>query len=400
MHKNPLLNISLKELIIYLILFNSLFVLTLVFQKYINHPGDDPFYWAVGFSIDRYFFSYHYEFMKKGFIGTIFHFIHIVPTRRLVYLVSWVNANFFLILFLMYVKKMMALIPQKQFSLYIVFFILSPAVSIQLGYSAGLFDHFLILITLTALFVLAGKYKCSYFVIPTLMVMGLLIHEGFLFFHIPVILAVVLNEIKKGDFKFHLFLITSFTITFALYFISIYAGTISDDTLHSLLEIFNGEVGRSEDRDFYPSSQRIWKVTLHTLSLYAHWQTWLGFFVSSIILGIYFTPYLRTFKKHMGDIFILMVLFSPFAIFPMFIVADTFYRWFGLILINMFLLYPYLIKEFKIADLYENFNRIEKACVKTGFILFILGPIGLPTALPYVDAFLRKFLNMSLFVIL
>ena len=69
------------------------------------------------------------------------------------------------------------------------------------------------------------------------------------------------------------------------------------------------------------------------------------------------------------------------------------------ILINMFIIYPYLIREFKITDLYENFNRVEKACVKTGFILFILGPIGLPSALPYVDAFPRKFLNISLFVI-
>ena len=96
-------------------LFNSLFVLSLILQGYFNHPGDDRFYWAVGFNVERYFFSYHYEFMKKGFIGTIFHFIHIVPTRRLVYLVSWVNANFFLILFLMYAKKMMTSIPQKQF---------------------------------------------------------------------------------------------------------------------------------------------------------------------------------------------------------------------------------------------------------------------------------------------
>ena len=68
-------------------------------------------------------------------------------------------------------------------------------------------------------------------------------------------------------------------------------------------------------------------------------------------------------------------------------------------MINMFMIYPYLIKEFNIADLYENFSRVEKTCVKTGFILFLLGPIGHPSALPFVDAFLRKVFDISLFVI-
>ena len=397
MKKNSLPNISLKEFVIYLTLFNSLFVLNLVLQAYLNHPGEDPFFWSVGFSVERYFFSYHYEFMKKGLVGSILYFFEIAPTRTLVYLISLTNANFFLFLYLMYAKKMMASIPQKQFYFFILFFILSPAVALQFGYGAGLLDHFLILITLIVLFVLAGKYKISYIVLPILMAVGLLIHEGFLLFNIPVILAVALNEIKKGNFKFHLLLVTGLTITTVLFFVFIYGGEISNETLNALLEKFPREKGINTDTEFF--SRTILEITHLTLSLYAHWQTWLGFFVSSIILGIYFKLYLRTFKKHMGDVFILMVLFSPFAIFPMFIVADTFYRWFGLILINMFMLYPYLIKEFKIADLYETFNIAEKVCVKMGFVLFILGPIGLASALPYVDAFLRKVFDISLFVI-
>ena len=91
-------------------------------------------------------------------------------------------------------------------------------------------------------------------------------------------------------------------------------------------------------------------------------------------------------------------MFSPFAIFPMFIVADTAYRWFGLILINMFMVYPYLINEFNIHDLFKNFSRGEKIYVKTGFFMCLLGPIGTSSALPYVDAFLRKFFGFSLLV--
>ena len=81
-------------------------------------------------------------------------------------------------------------------------------------------------------------------------------------------------------------------------------------------------------------------------------------------------------------------MFPPFAILPMFIVADTFYRFFGLILINMFLIYPYLINEFNIPDLIENFSRTERAYVK----------IGLNSALPFVGVFLRKLFGFSLLV--
>ena len=91
-------------------------------------------------------------------------------------------------------------------------------------------------------------------------------------------------------------------------------------------------------------------------------------------------------------------MFPPFAILPMFIVADTFYRFFGLILINMFLIYPYLINEFNIPDLIENFSRTERAYVKIGFVLFLLGPIGLTSALPFVGVFLRKLFGFSLLV--
>jgi hypothetical protein len=414
MDKKSTLKVSLKELIIYLVLFNCLFVSSLVLRGYFIHSGDDPFYWAVGFNFDRYFFSYYYEFMKKGFIGTIFHFLEISPTHRLVYLISLINANFFLILYIFYVKKMMPFIPQRQFYLYLLFFILSPGVAIQFGYSAGLFDNFVILITLIALFVLVAKYKFSYFVLPILLAMGLLIHEGFLFFNIPVILAVILNEVRKGNYKFHLFLVTSSTIIITLFFLFIYGSEISDDSLYSIMEIIN----RAEERtisDFHSprtnhdtynfilgsiSTQTYFlKITLHTWSLYAHWQTWLGILVSLIILGIYLKPYLKAFKENMSVIYIRMVLFSPFAIFPLFLLVNDFYRWFGHILINMFLVYPYLIGEFNIIDLYKYFNRPEKVFVKTGFILFILGPIGVATALPYLDALLKKVFDISLFVV-
>ena len=395
MSENSTLSISFKELILYLILFNSLFVLSLILQGYFNHPGDDVFYWAVGSSVERYFFSYHYEFMKKGFIGTILHFLDIPPTRKLVYLISLINANFFLILYLIYAKKMMALVPQKQFFLFILYFILSPAVALHLGKNTGDLAQFGILITLISLFFLANKYKSSYIVLPILVTAGLLIHEGFLLFNIPVILAVMLNEIKKGSFKCHFFLVTSFTIITTLYIIFVYGGEISNETLNALLEKFPREKGINTDTEFF--SRTILDITLNTLAFYKHWQRWLGIFLISVIVGIYLKPYIATFKKHTDDIFIFLVIFSPFAIFPMFIVADTFYRWFCLILLNMFMVYPYLIKEFNVAELYRDFNQTEKVCIKTGFILFILGPIGSTSPLPYLGGFLRKVFDISLF---
>ena len=388
--KNPL---TLKELIIYLILFNSLFVLSLVLQRYVNHPGDDPFYWTIGSTIERYYFSYHYEFMKKGFIGTILHYFNISPTRKLIYLISLINANFFLILYMIYLKKMTALIPKKQFSLFMLFFILSPAVALQFGYSAGLFDHFVILITLIILYFLAGKNKFSYIVLPILLAVGLLIHEGFLLFNIPVIFAVILNETRKGNFKHHLFFATSSTIIITLYFIFAHGGEISSETLHALLQKFPREKGILKETDFF--SRTILDITSRTLKYYKYWQRWLGILLCTIILWIYLKPYVATFKKHKDNSFIFCVMFSPFAILPMFIVADTFYRWFGLILINMFMVYPYLINEFNISDLFKKFSRAEKVYVKIGFVLFLLGPIGIASALPYADAFLCKVFGFS-----
>jgi len=73
----------------------------------------------------------------------------------------------------------------------ITLFILSPGVAMHMGFDIGRYDHYnyfiLILTIYTTIFV---KRKIKYFVIPILLACGILIHEAYVFYGIPLILSI------------------------------------------------------------------------------------------------------------------------------------------------------------------------------------------------------------------
>ena len=377
-----------KEILIYLSVFNGLFFSYFILQSFNNH---DNIYYSiiVLMKSEQFLYSYHYEFMKRGFIGTIIYLFDIVPTYKQIYYGSLIVSNIFLLTYIAYAKNMMYKLPRKQFFLYILFFILSPAVALQLGFDAGRFDQITLVITVAILMLLTSKSKYTIFIVPILLTIGLLIHEAFLFINIPIILTVIMHEIKKQNYKESFFYQVMITIVIVLVAL-LMLGSVGDETLDLLIVkagYQNGEFGY-----LYILSRSTLDNIRITLSTYANIGTWVNILITSSVLATYPYLYLTTFKRYMKkNLFIFLICISPFSIFIMFLLGIDFHRWFSLFIINLFLVFPYLVKELKIRNIYFSFTDLERRFVKLGYTLFILGPIGVVDSLPYISQVTKWF---------
>jgi hypothetical protein len=379
--------ISVKEILIYLLLFNVLF-LSYFFLQSINHPDNTYYSIIVLMKSEQFLYSYHYEFMKRGFTGTILYLFNIVPTYKQIYYGSLIISNIFLLMYITYAKKLMHKIPHKQFFLYILFFILSPAVALHLGYDAGRFDQITLVITIVILLLLTSRSKYTLFIVPILLTIGLLIHEAFLFINIPIILAVIIYEIKKKNYKKLFLYQVIITIVIVMIALLMY-GSVDKETLDLLIAkagYQNGEYG-------YLSilTRSLLENIRVTLSNYTYIGVWVDIMITLSVIAVYIYLYFSTFKRFIKkNIFIFLICISPFLIFIMFLLGIDFHRWFSLLIINLFLVFPYLIKELNIQNIYQRFSELERKFVKVGYILFILGPIGVVNSLPYVSQIIKR----------
>ncbi len=142
--------------------------------------------------------SYENGFVSRGFVGEILrHFKPFVMLNELYLIVSVI---YFIFLALILTAVLGILVKEKNnrnLFLFILFFIVNPGTITMLAGDFGRFDLFMIIIALLCIVSIAVK-KLEW-CIPVLFILGILIHEAFVFMYAPLILAVLLFSALYGQ---------------------------------------------------------------------------------------------------------------------------------------------------------------------------------------------------------
>ena len=138
---------------------------------------------------------FEFGFIRRAFIGTLISFINNSFYKELVF----ITFNFIIIILTLYIifRKFFE-VDQNFYKFIFIVFTLSPLGAMQIGYTFGRFEHinfFLILSCIT----LIDKKK--YYLSSILISLGLMIHEAFFIYGIPIIFIYSLEKLKKLDIK-------------------------------------------------------------------------------------------------------------------------------------------------------------------------------------------------------
>ncbi len=131
-----------------------------------------------------YHVDYSLGFVRRGLIGTLTP--NLLDVKSFAFCSSLLaSVGMALIFTLMAEDRRMWLL-----------FLLSPATALHLGFDAGRYDHFnLFLMALSLLLVRRGKVLWA---VPVLSALGVLVHEGYVLYGLPVVLSAQLNRGRRG----------------------------------------------------------------------------------------------------------------------------------------------------------------------------------------------------------
>jgi hypothetical protein len=320
--------------------------------------------------------------MKRAFIGSMLDFIGIVPSQKDVVLSFWVISNIILCLFVIYMQSSLKFVPlQQKFGL-LFLFVLSPAAALQFGYDIGRFDQVNLVLYLLILILVVQKRRSLFPVLPVLLTMGILVHEAFLFVNLPVILSVLVLETIQGHFHKAIFGSCIILVVLTISAILIAGGV--DGQTHQLINEKVNRLGHGYGT-LEIFSQSVFENTLSTLDTYRNRYVWHELLAAFAVFLFYWIPYLRYFARMHLTLPQRICLYSPLAILPMFALGVDFYRWMALSIINLFVVFIYLAGITHATNLCATLNRTEKFIIKGGYVLFIVGPLGINFSFPYVS---------------
>ena len=308
----------------------------------------------------QYFINYfEYGFIKRGLIGNIFVF---VPAAQIKYWIVTFHTILFLALLFLFARitdhKKYDRSAWKSLDWLRAFFIFSPFLVLQAGYDVGRYDLLnLLFLMLSMVFVHRGYYY------PTLLLttLGLLNHEAYLFYGVPIVTALMAQKLEitntsvAGMFRYKLPFILH-VVGALLTALLIYAFGNKKQKLDSALGL----------------GQQVWSRDL--------WEPSLGASTAqTILLGIVLTSIflwlvaLYAVNKKKPD-FLILGAVVPLALF--FLGVD-YARWCGLI---FFVTCVITIHKITIEQW-----RLNHWTLSTLGLLFLLplGPIGIETLFPF-----------------
>jgi hypothetical protein len=372
------------------VLYNLLFLSPRI--AVMRLPADDL---VVNWATLQYFFSYNIEFMKRGLMGTIFDIFSIQPTLKVIWFFSLLFANiaFFLIynLLKMLLKDLQN--SNKWIIVLLFLFTISPATAWNFGYEAGRADLFNLVIELIIINIIIYNNRSIYFVIPFLLVVGILIHEAFLFMSIPVVLALLLDKFMNKQVPLSVMIGSFIAISCTAVAILLY-GKIDPGNLASMYE----SIYHKPLPEHLPTINTFMIVTsslstnvLFTLREYFTFHVWKYFLAVLPLLASYIYIYFKPVNFASLSVEKKVLFLSPFLIFPMFIFGVDIYRWFSMILINMFIVTIYFISS-KIITLSVYNTRSIRIAIFIVLLYSFAGALGARTSLPYISILFNRIL--------
>ncbi len=382
-------NSTVSEIMVTVLLF-ILFNLFLLNIEWVKILLGLPWKVVEEYRMAQYFFTYSDEFVRRGFVGTIWNSSGIKPTLSNALFLAVFLSNIFFLLFVILCKKTLTGTARSRVVILLLFLIISPAVTMHLGFDSGRFDHAnLVIMLVSVLLLMKEERSYHYVVIPILLSIGLLIHEAFLFVNFPLILAVSYNEILKKKHSKGLLYLELASVVVTLFFIFLWGGAGED----TIAKVRSRAIAAFPDYD--PSySLLVWSSSLGdtmrvTISRYATVLRWiylisvlpLFYFYYSFYSGMLNYKRLKTPQKY--------IFLAPYSLFPLFFLGIDFFRWVSLIITLMFVSFVYLMRDLEIS-----IPAIESGKEKVFAALIVLytfaGPIGLNCSFPYMRTLVQS----------
>lgn len=166
---------------------------------------------TIGWCLTPYALSYKYGFISRGLVGSIIRIFIPNLTLKHIYLIIALNTLLLCALTVFFVNRILLYAGKERGLLFAVFlFIVNPGSIAFLFYwgNYGRFDLFMIMILIiTALLMVKGK---GLFLIPIMSVLGILIHQAYVFMYFPAIIVLLLyfGYVKKNRYAKWIFWIT------------------------------------------------------------------------------------------------------------------------------------------------------------------------------------------------
>lgn len=363
-----------RDFFIFLWVFNLFLSLTLLSDFLTDKLSWDRI--VSDYNLAQYYASYSHEFLKRGLIATVFAVFGVSVTQSNVFIFSFVIANllFIAVWILAMVSFLNVEVTKKYFVIFMLVFICSPATALQFGNDFGRFDTINLLIMVMSLIILLkGSYLFVYVVLPLLTAAALLNHEIYVFTGLPIILLLFMIQIQKGLLSFKGFVVLMAVITVVMLSIVIFGNADSELTLNYL----SSKTGFTKE----VTPITVWVNSfndnfIYTLERYSRSGILQGFARDISIVLFYVLLYVLPFKNIRLNSYQKLLLLSPFAILPLFLLGVDFSRWIGLIIFNMFTVFLILGQEINLRDyLPPPLKYLFMAFI--GMALVFIGPLGI-----------------------
>jgi|SaaInlStandDraft_4_1057021.scaffolds.fasta_scaffold08893_3 hypothetical protein len=370
------------------VLFNLFFIAPRLISMRL--PADDL---VANWQTLQYFFSYRLEFMKRGLIGTLFDIFNIQPTLRTIWILSFLASNVVFFLIYSYLRVVFKSL-QSSFVwifIFLFFFTISPATAWNFGLEAGRSDIFNLLIELFAVSIIIFNNKKFHFLIPILLILGVLQHEAFIFMNAPVIIALLFNGFIHKKIS-ALVLISSCVAICGVALTILLYGAIDPLNLESLyMSIYHEPlpIDMPTINIFMVITSSLSTNILLTLETYLTFDMWKNLMIALPLFASYLYLYMKPVKFILLSIEKKVLFISPFLIFPMFILGVDIYRWFSMMLINMLIVSAYFISA-RIINLSEYKAQGIKIALYIIIFYTFFGALGSNTSFPYIGILIER----------
>lgn len=291
---------------------------------------------------------FEFGFIRRAFIGTLISFIDNAFFKELFFIII----NIIIIIFTLYIifRKFFE-IDKSFYKFILIVFTLSPLGAMQVGYTFGRFEHinfFLILACIT----LIDKRK--YYLSSILISCGLLIHEAFFIYGIPLIFIYSVEKFKRIAIK-KLSILFIPVICLALY-LAIYGNSEKA----ALLSALGANRGLVDIRQF--------EITDSALFLY---------------LFLTISNHIYVLKKLKLKITYFDI--TPYLTLSLFIFGLDYARWIGILFYLVIISIYIRVKDIKKKPVYKFEFKFTSFCLAFPFF----GPVGIVYAYPIINNFLQ-----------
>jgi hypothetical protein len=250
----------------------------------------------------------------------------------------------------------------------------SPLTIVHFGYDIGRLDLInLLLFTLIILLFISENIKNRGLYIGLIVAIALLIHEAFLFIHLPIILAIALYENHKNNFlksEIFIILLFSFIVLISLFLFgkADYSATIEQVKQHEII-VSNPEVSKE-----FKSALKVWTWSISDNFKYTKsFKIPFSPFVMILPLIFLYFYLFRKFVKNEDSFQYKILFFSFLGIYPLFLLGIDYDRWTALTFINIFIIFTYLTFKNDLAEV--SVSKTDKIIIIFILLHFFIGPM-------------------------